>query len=82
MATRVNAETAAGMLSDIETEPESEHSMYDNSVSSRAMCDDGFENSSNENESVAKTSDESEEEPVDRQRSREREGQGQRHSAS
>ena len=69
MATRVDAETAAGMLSDIETEPESEDSMYnidsDDSVSSREMCDDGFDNEENSsNDSVAETSDESEEEPV------------------
>ena len=70
MATRVDAETTAGMLSDIEMEPESEDSMYDNidsddSVSSRKMCDDGFDNEENSsNESVAETSDESEEEPV------------------
>ena len=77
MATRVDAETALGMLSDIiDTEPESEDSMYDgidseDSVSSREMCDDGFDNDEENNsddendDNLADSSDESEEEPVD-----------------
>ena len=73
MATRVDAETTLGMLSDIDTEPESEDRMYDgidteDSVSSREICDDGFENdeenSDDENDNLADSSDESEEEPV------------------
>ena len=49
MACRIDADTAVGMLSDIETEPESEDSLYgnldsDDSVSSREECDDEPEN--------------------------------------
>ena len=52
MAIRVDADTAVGMLSDIETEPESEDSLYGNldsedSVSSREECDDEPENDEN-----------------------------------
>ena len=74
MAIRVDADTAIGMLSDIETEWESEDSLYgnldsDDSVSSREEYDDEPENDNVSDENKATLDDSSDkssdEEPED-----------------
>ena len=76
MAIRVDADTAVGMLSDIETEPESEDSLYGNldssedSVSSREECDEPENDENSESDdndaNLDDSSDESsDEEPED-----------------